>query len=229
MTQLAFVRHGQALAAENRCIGHTDVALSPAGAEAIRQLVVSEPQSANATPTRLVSSDLRRAAESARVISAAIGSPVKLDRRLREMSFGAWDGLPWSKIERDDSKRFKRWMEQWTVVAPPGGESAAGLAQRAAEWIIGTLAMATVDERIVIVSHAGWIRAALTHLLGRELANMFEIPVDYARATVVDVSPSSCVVVAANTTSLSPVRTRNEPPAVPDTDSRPSATPRNSR
>lgn len=229
MTQLVFVRHGQALSAENRCIGHTDVALSPAGVEALRELVAHEPRSTNATPTRLVSSDLRRAADSARVISAAIGSGVRLDSRLREMSFGAWDGLPWSKIERDDAERFKIWMDQWIAVAPPGGESARGLTQRAAAWIIGTLAAASTDERIIIVSHAGWIRAALTHLLGRDLARMFEIPVDYARATIVDVSASGCVVIAANETSLSPVRTRTAPPAAPDTDSRPSATRRNSR
>lgn len=116
------------------------------------------------------------------------------------MNFGEWDGRSWSDIERADSDRFRDWMERWVDLAPPRGESAADVARRAAEWI--TDALSASDEQIVVVSHAGWIRAALCHLLNRSLAQMFDIPVDHAHATIVDVIPGGAMVVAANVASL---------------------------
>lgn len=203
MTRLVFVRHGRAEGAENRCIGHTDLPLSTQGVDALRELVAGESHaSTSAGGTRLFSSDLRRAVETADVIAGAIGCPVTRDARLREMHFGLWDGVPWTTIERDDAERLRTWMENWIAAAPPGGESAADLSHRAVRWTTETLATAAPDERIIVVSHAGWIRAALTHLLARDIAGMFEIPVEHARATTVDFSPSGCVIIAANARSL---------------------------
>jgi broad specificity phosphatase PhoE len=195
MTRIAFVRHGRANVADNLCIGHTDVPLSTEGADAIRALVTGTAlQDAFVT-----SSDLRRATESAAIIAEAFGCEVHRDRRLREMHFGNWDGRSWAQIERDDDARFRDWMERWVDVAPPGGESASDVARRASEWMTGALSGA---EQIVVVSHAGWIRAALCHLLGRELRGMFELPVDYAHATIVDVTTAGTTIVAANVATL---------------------------
>jgi broad specificity phosphatase PhoE len=46
---------------------------------------------------RVVSSDLRRAVQTAERIAARAGIPVELDARLREISYGAWDGRPWQE------------------------------------------------------------------------------------------------------------------------------------
>lgn len=199
MTRLFFVRHGRTVARQDQCIGHTDVSLSPDGAEMIRTLVAD---SLAVKVTRLISSDLRRATESAAILAATLGCAVERDARLREMNFGEWEDKLWSKIAQNDAKRFQSWTERWLDVAPPGGESAAELARRAAEWMTELLGAAEPDARIVIVSHAGWIRGALTHLFGRDPAALFEIPVDLGRATVVDASAPGCVVVAENVSRL---------------------------
>lgn len=199
MTRLFLVRHGRTVAQHDQCIGHTDVALAPDGAEMIRTLVAD---GLAVNVTRIISSDLCRAAESAAILATTLGCAIEHDERLREMSFGEWEGKVWSRIARDDAKRFHAWTEGWIEVAPPGGESAAQLASRAAEWTTELLDAADANARIVIVSHAGWIRGALTHLLERDLAALFEIPVDLGRATVVDVSAAGCTIVAENVTQL---------------------------
>jgi len=215
MTRVAFVRHGRAIVADNLCIGHTDVPLSPEGAESIKALAAS----ANLRDARIVSSDLRRATESASIIarhpersegSAPRSSAVLHDRRLREMSFGDWDGRSWAEIERNASERFHHWMERWVDVAPPRGESAVDVGRRATEWINETLTAS--NQILIVVSHAGWIRAALCQLLGRNLSQMFEIPVDHAHATIVDVTPAGSTIVAANLPSLDAVASRPAPP-----------------
>lgn len=200
MTRLVFVRHGKAVGAEQLCIGHTDLTLSTEGNVAMRELAMST----QSRDMRIVSSDLCRALESANVLADAFNCVVDTDPRLREMNFGRWDGQRWADIERDDADRLHAWMHRWTDVAPPDGESAADLATRATEWLTETSAAAPPDARIVVVSHAGWIRAALTHLLRRDLARMFEIPVEHARATIVDASASGCVVLSTNLSTLEP-------------------------
>ena len=199
MTRLFFVRHGRTVARQDQCIGHTDVALAPDGAEMIRTLVAD---GLATKVTRIVSSDLCRAAESAAILATTLGCAIEHDERLREMSFGEWEGKLWSKIAHDDAKHFHAWTEGWIDVAPPGGESAAQLARRAAGWTTELLDAAEADARIVIVSHAGWIRGALTHLLARDLAGLFDIPIDLGRATVIDVSAKGCGVVAENLSRL---------------------------
>jgi glucosyl-3-phosphoglycerate phosphatase len=208
MTRIAFVRHGRAIVAENLCIGHTDVPLSPEGADAVRALVACPPEP---SLRRVISSDLRRASESATIIADAFGRDIHCDRRLREMNFGEWDGRSWTDIERDDGPRFLDWMDRWVDLAAPGGESAADVALRADEWIAETPMKS--DDSIIVVSHAGWIRAVLCRMLGRDLARMFEIPIDYARATIVEVTPAGSAIVAANVAALDAIGLRSAPRA----------------
>lgn len=201
MIRLVLVRHGQALDVTGRCVGSTDVPLSDAGAEAMRRLMRSPAEWAGLIPggiPRVVSSDLRRASASAEKVAAVLGTTIERDARLRELHFGEWDGRLWSDIEHGDPVRLARWMESWTRVVPPGGESVEELRARATRWLGDALQPRGVDRGIVVVSHAGWIRAAICQLLGREVARMFEIPVDHARATVIDVGESGAVLVASN-------------------------------
>ena len=205
MTRLVLLRHGEALGVAERCIGHTDVPLSPDGAAAIRRLVVDGLQSLTGTRSgnvRLVSSDLRRAFESAEILAAVTGCHPVSDARLRELDFGEWDGRSWSEIECSDAERLRSWMQRWTEGTAPAGESVGDLLRRARNWLGDTLTRQSAGQIYVVVSHAGWIRAAVSHLLGYDIAHMFEIPVDHARATVIDVGDSGAVLVASNVGAL---------------------------
>lgn len=205
ITRLVLLRHGEALGVAGRCIGQTDVPLSPDGAAAIRGLVVDGPASligAFDGGVRVVSSDLLRAAESAEIVAAALECNVVQDARLREMSFGEWDGQSWSDIECAYPEQLQSWTERWTETAAPGGESVGDLVKRAAEWIGDAVTGQSSAIAIVVVSHAGWIRAAVSHLLGCDIARMFEIPVDHARVTIIDVGAAGATLVASNVERL---------------------------
>lgn len=207
LTTLVFIRHGEARDTIGRCVGHTDAGLSAVGAKAItsfaNQWRSSDRATTVATPTRIVSSDLARAFESACIIATAWGLPVERDARCREMNFGVWDGRPWSAIETKDGVRLRAWTDDWTNVATPGGEGLADVKRRAASWLDDTLGAASHDASvIVVVAHAGWIRAALSRLLDRAPADMFRLPVDYAHATVVSVGRSGVELIASNVAEM---------------------------
>lgn len=194
VVRFVFVRHGAAEGVEGRCIGHTDVPLSAEGATEIRQISFE-----GVNVTRLVSSDLSRALQSAQIISESIGVPITTDARLREMNFGEWDGCTWNELEQSDGARLSTWMEHWTIAAPPAGETVNALLERVALWLNAQLAQTQSDiTTIVIVAHAGSIRAAICLLTRTPPAKMFEIPVEYARATIVDVTDGNARLVGAN-------------------------------
>jgi broad specificity phosphatase PhoE len=96
MTTMLLVRHGQSeWNAAGRWQGHADSPLSEVGRQ----------QAFNAAPRIgsvdvIVSSDLQRALETARIVSAQLGvGPVVVEPGLRERDAGAWSGLTGEQID----------------------------------------------------------------------------------------------------------------------------------
>ena len=94
--QLICVRHGRtAWNADKRFQGHADIPLDDEGraqATALAALLRDERIDA------AVSSDLERAAETARIVLGSRDLPLRLDPDWREMRFGDWEGLTWEQI-----------------------------------------------------------------------------------------------------------------------------------
>ncbi len=183
MKRTFLVRHGTPTDVVGRCIGHCDVSLSENGREEMRRLASSFPSPAQ----RILSSDLTRAAESARVLSAAMCIPVITDPRLREMDFGDWDGRRWDDIHATDAAALSQWSRDFVNVSPPGGESLAKLAARVVVWLNDPMTVRSEGEAsastTIVVAHAGVIRAIICLAEGLPLKRAFEIAVDYGTIT----------------------------------------------
>ena len=120
MRRLILLRHGQTdYNVDGRMQGHLDSHLTDAGHE---QAAEAAPVLASLAPDRLVSSDLRRAVDTAEVVGAACGLPVKFDPRLRETHLGYWQGRTVAEIERDYPGAIATWRSD-PAWAPPEGES----------------------------------------------------------------------------------------------------------
>jgi broad specificity phosphatase PhoE len=183
--RLLLVRHGVAEGQEGRVVGHTDPPLTEQGRKDIVALLTSglEP------PTLLLSSDLRRASQSADILAAHWGIEVVTDGRLRELHFGEWESRRWTDLDREDGARLGRWLRDWTTTRTPGGESFADLVARTTRWLVeweesGGMATGTT----LVVAHAGSIRAILCCLLNVPLERAFEFEVPHARVTGLDLN-----------------------------------------
>jgi len=149
--RLALVRHAQTDAAAGLCYGRTDVAVPP---EAMRALAESiAPQLAPGT--EIVCSPLQRCAGLAQAVAALRPElALRIDARIAEMDFGAWEGRTWSAIDRAE---FDAWTRGFADVRAGGsGESTRAFMQRVGEafddW-------RDAGRDAAWITHAGVIRA----------------------------------------------------------------------
>lgn len=137
---LYLARHGQTeFNRENRFCGGSDSPLTATGREeAHRNGRVLRDHIGPRSELRIVSSPLARAVETAEIIRAELGCAATLietDARLREISFGAWEGLTVDEIKsRFPNEWDRRVADRWHVAAP-GGESYAMVARRVGTWL----------------------------------------------------------------------------------------------
>jgi broad specificity phosphatase PhoE len=93
---------------------------------------------------------------------------VKQDPRLRETNLGEWEGLTRHEINERYAGAFSRW-DACELAEPPGGEADTEMAQRVLE-ALAEIADAHGDDRVLVVTSGGPIRAAQAHIGGIEQA-----------------------------------------------------------
>ena len=182
--RLFLVRHGET--AENlemRYLGTRDEPLTEKGIWQARQAA----DALSLLPVRIVvSSPLRRAADTAARIREACGVELRQDSRLKEGSFGAWEGLTRAEVlnlGQQDAEWLIRW-ESDSACAPPGGESIEDLQKRMIQ-LPEELRNEFPDSSVVLVSHVGPIKALLAAVL--------DVPLQSARRMFIDPGTISVV------------------------------------
>ena len=117
---IILLRHGQTdYNAEGRFQGQEDIPLNALG----RSQAEAAAQALSASGIdRIVSSDLRRAHETAEALSAATGAGLEFDARLREISVGEWQGRTRDEIAGIWPEELAAWFSG-ADMRPPGGES----------------------------------------------------------------------------------------------------------
>lgn len=165
LRRLVLLRHGQTdYNVAGRMQGHLDSILTEWG---LAQAVGVAPEIARFLPDRLVSSDLRRAAETADVVGHACGQPVKLDPRLRETHLGEWQGRTVAEIEEGWPGAIARWRSD-PAWAPPGGESRIDVVRRSRPVVdeLDEEYATSAEATAVLIAHGGLIAGLVSGLLG---------------------------------------------------------------
>jgi glucosyl-3-phosphoglycerate phosphatase len=166
LRRIILLRHGQTDYNVAGCMqGHLDSMLTEVGHE---QAAAAAPVLAALAPDRMISSDLRRAADTAEVVGAACGLPVKFDARLRETHLGRWQGRTVAEIDRDEPGAIATWRSDPTW-APPGGESRVAVVARSRP-VVDELDAELADSgetstTVLLVAHGGLIAGLVTGLL----------------------------------------------------------------
>ncbi len=172
--RLVMLRHGQTdYNATNRMQGQLDTDLSDLGRN---QAVAAAEVLAKRQPLLIVSSDLRRALDTAVALGERSGLPVEVDTRLRETHLGDWQDLNHVEVDAKWPGARLAWRNDATW-APHGGESRIDVAERGMPLVRELIADQTewgTDEPerpVVLVAHGGLIAALTAALLKLPVAN----------------------------------------------------------
>jgi broad specificity phosphatase PhoE len=157
-------RHGRtAYNAGTRLQGQIDIPLDEVGTWQAGQAAMDLWR--RHAPARIVSSDLGRARATAQHLADLVGIDLEVDARLRERSFGDWEGLTAAEI----SERWPEQFDVWQRGGDPermGAETRAEVAERFARAVEELAAPLAHDETLVVVSHGAAISLGVTALLG---------------------------------------------------------------
>ena len=158
------VRHAESTwNAEKRWSGQSDPPLTSAGRKAISRLA-DDLQDRGFTG--VACSDLRRTTETAQALAAALHLPEPIPvPGLREREMGVWTGLTHDEIDRGWPGWRGRWKEE-ELLELPGGEHREAFDARVLSPLVELGRSRGCDDRLIVVGHAGTLRALGRHLGG---------------------------------------------------------------
>ncbi|HEX6569498.1 MAG TPA: histidine phosphatase family protein [Acidimicrobiales bacterium] len=165
--ELLLVRHGEsAPARDDRPFvlvdGHGDPELSPAGREQAYR--VAE-RLAHEDISAIYVTTLRRTVQTAAPLAARLGIRPQVERDLREVYLGEWEGGSFRRHVAEGHPIAQRMFaeQRWDVI--PGAEPGDAFAARV-RGAIGRIAATHPDQAVAVVSHGGVIGQVLAEAAG---------------------------------------------------------------
>jgi len=175
------VRHGQTDANLNHIIqGQTDTSLNETG---LFQAQKVAEELKNVRADLILSSDLSRAAQTAKIIAEVCSIPLKFDKRLREMSLGIWEGKRFEEIENTPLSNI--WFKKPSQLRLEGAERVEKVQERVVATIFNTLKRC---KTLIVVSHGLAIALFLLYVNKLPLDSMWKYLVDNASVSKIILS-----------------------------------------
>jgi len=199
MTTILLVRHGEVagnVGDKPTFVGWNDLPLNERGleqAELVAEYLASENIAA------IYSSDLQRAKNTAEAIAAKHDLQLHIDVDLREVNYGAWEGLGESDLLREYSAQWlARQNDPWNVAAVEGESYAQMWHRFLPKW---NALVADHDEKtVVLVAHNGLIRMLVCHLLGAPFENFKRVHVSNGGVSRIQSSAAEVLLRSVNET-----------------------------
>ncbi len=153
--------------------GRTDPALTDAGWAQIRAQTIERRWA------RIVASPLQRARVAAEALAAETGASLTVDAGWAEYDFGAWDGRARAEIEAEPggAAALAAFYADPVKHAPPGGERWASFEIRVLQALRHAVNLA--EGPVLVVSHAGPLRLALSLATGLERHSLWALRIGY--------------------------------------------------
>ena len=171
--RIDLLRHGEPVGGR-RYRGQIDDPLSDKGWQEMRAAVADQ-----GPWDCIVHSPLSRCADYANELSRKLDIPLLADPRLKEIGFGEWEGLTGSDIRSLDDQALKRFYLDPVNNQPQGAERLRAFYLRVSEaW--EELLENHDYEQLLVIAHAGVIRAIVTHVLKAPLLSMYRMQIPSA-------------------------------------------------
>ncbi len=127
----------------------------------------------------VVSSPLQRSRAFAEWLADTQNLPLHIDHDLREVGFGDWEGRTRAELLAERADEYHAFYADPVHNRPAGAEPLEAFGARVAD-AFERIATYHAGQRVLVVAHAGVIRATLGHVLAAPPANWYRAAVDNA-------------------------------------------------
>lgn len=184
---LYLLRHGETESSRTGgYCGSLDPELTKAGSEMAQQFADAYKV---LNWTAVYVSPMKRTRATAQPLCDAAGLPLLLRDGLKEIAYGDWEGITPEASREHYPEEYARWNAEPAWNAPPGGETAVEVANRAAV-VIAEIVAAHSSGNVLVVSHKATVRLILCSLLGIDLGRYRDrIAAPVASLSVVSFGP----------------------------------------
>lgn len=175
--EIDLLRHGRPEGGE-RFRGHgCDDPLEAIGWEQMQSAVDHHP---SATWQLVLSSPMRRCREFAERFAHDRSLPLEIVPDLKEIGFGAWEGLSRADLLRHRAEEYQAFYLDPVRNRPPGAEALETFRARVHAALLPWLQDPVRDERLLVITHAGVIRAVLAWVLDLPGDRLYRLACGYA-------------------------------------------------
>ena len=195
---LFILRHGEsAWNRENRVQGRKDPGLSDEGkrqAEAAGKRLKKEKISI------VYSSNLKRCAQTARIIARRTGAEIKFEPDIQEIILGVWQGKTIDEVKRLYPRSYAAWLKDPSKARIPGWEGVPKFRKRVNRAFRSILEKNPVAN-VCVVTHWGVIAAHLAKTLDADFDRIFQrVRVDNCGISKISYLNGKAVIQCINVT-----------------------------
>ncbi|MFE1412612.1 bifunctional RNase H/acid phosphatase [Streptomyces sp. NPDC058746] len=179
------LRHGEtALTPQKRFSGSggSDPELSQAGRR--QAAAVAEALAARGTIQTVICSPLRRCRETAQAVATRLGLGVTVEDGLREVDFGAWEGLTFAEVQERFPDDLQAWLDSPKASPTGGGESFMAATRRISATRDRLLA-AHAGRTVLLVTHVTPVKILVRLALGAPPESLFRMELSAASLSAV--------------------------------------------
>ena len=138
----------------------------------------------------IVTSPLRRCREFAIRLGKQLDIPVQDEARFKEIGFGVWEGRTAEELRRSDPEFLACFYNDPITHRPEGAEDSRVFIDRVDNaW--RELLACHAGQHVLVVAHAGVIRAVIGHVLEMPACNMFRLQIDNASISRIRIETAS--------------------------------------
>lgn len=198
MRKLFLIRHGESQWNVLRKIqGQKDTNLTELGE---KQALSLAKKLLNEDIDTIVTSDLKRAYNTGKIISDFIDKPISTNKYLREINFGIWEGLTIEEIKENHSTDYRIWKKEPEKLQVEGGESFHRLRDRGLK-AINDIFKKYNSKNIAIVSHSATIKTLILGLLDMDLSCYNKLSIDNVSLSIIEFRDFNNVLTLLNDVS----------------------------
>ncbi|MFO1520427.1 MAG: histidine phosphatase family protein [bacterium] len=193
MLEILLIRHGETdWNRERRIMGDGPIGLNLTGQQQLKSL---GQRLAPLKVESLYASPLQRTMESASILNQHWSLPLELQPALREIEYGQWIGKTFHEIRSSpDYVEYYKYPEKAVGVT---GESLQNVRERGVAFI-EEIRKGRTHGKVVLVSHADWIKCMVLHYMKLPLNQLYQLRIDNASVTYLTFEGHRERVIAVN-------------------------------